>query len=83
MNGSPPIARVDEEGPSSNPESAAIAHVEDEDSLSNPAYIAPIAHAEEEVSTSDHDGTHVRVETEAMGEEQAHAQLPTTKQEAY
>ncbi|XP_057524490.1 protein WVD2-like 6 isoform X4 [Amaranthus tricolor] len=83
MNGSPPIARIDEEGPSSNPESVPIAHVEDKDSLSNPAYIAPIAHAEEEVSTSEHNGTHVRFETEAIGEEQAHAQLPTIKQDLY
>ncbi|CAO2825812.1 unnamed protein product [Amaranthus hypochondriacus] len=53
INGSLPIARVEQEGLSSNPESAPIAGVEDEGSLSNPGYTAPIAHAEEEVPTSD------------------------------
>lgn len=61
INGSPPIARVEEETPLSSSESAPIARVEEEVSLSNPGS-APIAHAEEEVSTSDPGETQIGVE---------------------
>lgn len=52
VDGSPPIAHVNEDVPPFNPNSAPIARVEEEVSLSNPGS-APIAHAEEEDPTSD------------------------------
>ena len=69
INGSQPIARVEEETPLSSSESAPIARVEEEVSLSNPGF-APIAHAEEEVSTSDTGETQIGVENGPIVEDQ-------------
>ncbi|KAL2895962.1 Protein WVD2-like 5, partial [Bienertia sinuspersici] len=64
-NGTPPIARVEEEEeiPLTNPTSAPVAHIEDEVlSLSNPTS-APIAHVDEEVvETSELTTTHFGIE---------------------
>lgn len=75
MNGTPPIARVEEEVPLSNPISAPIARVEEEDSLS-----APIAHIDEEVQTSDLDTAHFGIENGPIVEVEDQFQL-SVKQE--